>query len=89
MIPLVESRFRSKQFDEELLALGEGTMLLDELDGFIAGLLTCPELIMPSDWLPVLWHEDSADQARSSRIVIMPIGFSGSSWSTTKTSRAR
>jgi uncharacterized protein len=54
---------RLKQLDEELLALGEDTMLLEELDGFIAGLLTCPELIMPSDWLPVVWHEDTADQA--------------------------
>lgn len=53
---------RLKQLDEELLALGEDAMLLEELDGFIAGLLTCPELIMPRDWLPVVWHEDSADQ---------------------------
>lgn len=51
-----------KQLDKELLALGDDTMLVDELDGFIAGLLTCPELIMPNDWLPVVWHEDSADQ---------------------------
>jgi uncharacterized protein len=53
---------RLKQLDEELLALGEDTMLLEELDGFIAGLLACPELIMPRDWLPVVWHEDSTDQ---------------------------
>jgi uncharacterized protein len=53
---------RTKQLEEELLALGEDTMLLEELDGFIAGLLACPELIMPSDWLPVVWHEDSTDQ---------------------------
>jgi hypothetical protein len=53
---------RIKQLDEELLALGEDSMLLEELDGFIAGLLACPELIMPSDWLPVVWHEDTADQ---------------------------
>ena len=53
---------RIKQLDEELLALGEEAMLLEELDGFIAGLLACPELIMPSDWLPVVWHEDSTDQ---------------------------
>jgi uncharacterized protein len=33
---------RLKQLDEELLALGEETMLLEELDGFIAGLLVCP-----------------------------------------------
>jgi uncharacterized protein len=51
-----------KQLDEELLALGDEAMLLEELDGFIAGLLACPELIMPGDWLPLLWHEDNADQ---------------------------
>jgi uncharacterized protein len=53
---------RLKQLDEELLALGDEAMLLEELDGFIAGLLACPELIMPSDWLPVVWHDDSSDQ---------------------------
>jgi uncharacterized protein len=37
-------------------------MLLEELDGFIAGLLLYPELITPGDWLPVVWHEDSTDQ---------------------------
>jgi uncharacterized protein len=51
-----------KQLDEELFALGEEAMLLEELDGFIAGLLACPELIMPGDWLPLVWNEDSADQ---------------------------
>jgi uncharacterized protein len=51
-----------KQLDEELLALGEETMLLEELDGFIAGLLACPELISPSDWLPIVWNEESSGQ---------------------------
>jgi uncharacterized protein len=53
---------RIKQLDEALLALGEETMLLEELDGFIAGLLVCPELIKPGDWLPIVWNRDSADQ---------------------------
>ena len=53
---------RLKQLDEELLALGEETMLLEELDGFIAGLLVCPDLIKPGEWLPVLWNRDSPDQ---------------------------
>jgi uncharacterized protein len=52
---------RLKQLDEELLALGEETMLLEELDGFIAGLLVCPELIKPSEWLPIVWNRDSDD----------------------------
>jgi uncharacterized protein len=51
-----------KQLDEELLALGEETMLLEELDGFIAGLLVCPDLIKPGEWLPIVWNRDSADQ---------------------------
>jgi uncharacterized protein len=53
---------RLKQLDEELLALGEETMLLEELDGFIAGLLACPELITPSDWLPIVWNRENSDQ---------------------------
>jgi uncharacterized protein len=52
---------RLKQLDEELLALGEETMLLEELDGFIAGLLVCPDLIKPGEWLPIIWNRDSAE----------------------------
>jgi len=52
---------RIKQLDEELLALGEDSILLSELDGLVAGLLACLQLIMPSDWLPLVWHEDSTD----------------------------
>jgi uncharacterized protein len=46
-----------KQLEKELLALGEETMLLEELDGFIAGVLVCPEVIPPSEWLPVVWGQ--------------------------------
>lgn len=53
---------RLKQLDEELLALDEEAMLLEELDGFVAGLLVCPDLIKPSEWLPIIWNRDSADQ---------------------------
>jgi uncharacterized protein len=54
-----------KQLDEELLALGEETMLIEELDGFIAGLLVCPDLIKPGEWLPIVWHRDSGDPQSS------------------------
>ncbi len=30
-------------------------MLLEELDGFAAGLVVCPETILPSEWLPIVW----------------------------------
>jgi uncharacterized protein len=36
-------------------------MLLEELDGLIAGLLVCPDLIKPGEWLPIIWNRDSAE----------------------------
>lgn len=59
--------------DQELAALA--TLLRDlpiendgmtvaELDGFVAGLLVCPELIMPSEWLPVVWGDDVVESFR-------------------------
>jgi len=50
-----------RQLERDLLALGEDAMLLEELDGFIAGLLVCPEMIKPSEWLPVVWGNDGED----------------------------
>ena len=79
---------RLKQLDEELLALGEETMLLEELDGFIAGLLVCPQLIMPSGFQSSGMRTPQT-RRRSSRTLTMPIGFSVSSWSTTTTLRER
>lgn len=32
-------------------------MTLSELDGYVTGLLSCPELIPPSDWLSHVWGE--------------------------------
>jgi len=52
-----------KQLERELLALGEETMLIEELDGFIAGLLVCPDLIKPSEWLPIVWGGDDQQPA--------------------------
>lgn len=31
------------------------TMLLSELDGYLAGVVVCPELMMPSEWLDGIW----------------------------------
>ena len=53
--------------DQELEALA--TLLHDlpiendgmnvaELDGFVAGLHVCPEMMMPSEWLPVVWGDN-------------------------------
>ena len=41
--------------EEALDALDEDAMLASEFDGFAAGLITCPETIPPSEWLPCVW----------------------------------
>ena len=46
---------------EELLSDIEvmpDAMCASELDGYVAGLLLCPEMIMPSEWLPEVWGLD-------------------------------
>jgi uncharacterized protein len=36
----------------------EDCMQLSDLDGFLTGVVVGPELIMPSEWLPVIWGDD-------------------------------
>lgn len=50
------------QLDELLLSLPmeDDGMLLSEFDGFCAGLIVCPEMVMPGEWLPCVWG-DGAD----------------------------
>src|SRR5579884_1850487 len=31
------------------------SMMLSDLDGFLTGIAVGPELVMPSEWLPVIW----------------------------------
>ena len=53
-----------QQLDAKLSALGttdSEPMLLTELNGFMAGILVCPHLVMPREWLPVvLGQEDGS-----------------------------
>jgi uncharacterized protein len=50
-----------KRVDAALMALPEenGAMLLPEFDGFCAGLLVCPEMVSPSEWLALVWGQDT------------------------------
>lgn len=57
-------------------AVDEDAMLLGTLDGFLAGVIVCPELIPPSEWLPLIWGEeapvfDNQDQAQGILDLIM------------------
>jgi uncharacterized protein len=47
---------RLRTLDSLLLAVtDEDGMLLSEFDGFCAGVLVCPEMIPPGEWLPEVW----------------------------------
>lgn len=61
--PLNDAEF--KALDEFLLSLDDDEAMLDisEFDGFITAVVSGPEMIMPSDWLPVVWGgEDNAPE---------------------------
>jgi uncharacterized protein len=49
-----------RRLDAALESLGDSAdpMLLSQLDGYLAGVLVCPELIMPAEWLPPVWTRD-------------------------------
>lgn len=40
-------------------------MLLSEFDGFCAGLVVCPEMIPPSEWLPLVWGSSGVPELGS------------------------
>lgn len=48
------------QLDDLLLSflMEANGMLLSEFDGFCAGLIVCPEMVMPGEWLPCVWGND-------------------------------
>jgi uncharacterized protein len=55
---------RLRRLDDALADLPlEEPMLLTELDGFLTGVIVSPELIMPGEWLPVVWGADEAGGA--------------------------
>lgn len=48
-----------ERLDDLLFALPQENfpMTLSELDGYLTGILVCPEMIPPSEWLPNVWGE--------------------------------
>lgn len=67
-----------QKLDDFLLSdvVDDDAMLLSELDGLLAGVIVCPELIMPSEWMPLIWGEEapefeSLDQVQTINGLIM------------------
>ena len=56
--PLTEQE--CEELDEFLLSLetDEGIGGISELDGFFTAVVSGPEMIAPSQWLPVIWGDD-------------------------------
>jgi uncharacterized protein len=50
-----------KKLSDALLDLEGEAMLLEVLDGFVAGLLVCPEMIPPGVWLPHVWNSEGGN----------------------------
>ncbi len=49
-----------------------GTLCFQELQGFLFAVASCPEVIQPSDWLPVISNDEDIgfeDQSEAERIV--------------------
>jgi len=69
------------RLDDALDALGPDAMLVEELDGFVAGLLLCPEPIKPGDWLPTVWSagDDGSmpltDAAQANRVFALIVQY--------------
>lgn len=62
---------------EELLSNLEvmpDAMFVSELDGYVAGLLLCPEMIMPSEWFPEVGGLDSEPKFASMKQAQATIG---------------
>ena len=48
------------------------SMMLSDLDGFLTGIAVGPELVLPSEWLPLIWGGEApefADEAEAKTIL--------------------
>jgi uncharacterized protein len=39
------------------------SMMLSDLDGFLTGIAVGPELVLPSEWLPLVWGGEAPEFA--------------------------
>jgi uncharacterized protein len=57
---------RLEALDSLLLSVtDEGGMLLSEFGGLCAGVIVCPDLIPPCEWMPLFWGANGMPQFAS------------------------
>jgi hypothetical protein len=78
-----------KQLEKELLALGEETMLIDELDGLIAVCWSAPSRSSPANGFQSSGVRTAPICSQPLTISTMSIEYWVSSWNITIMSRAR
>ena len=42
-------------------------MTIGELDGYVAALIVCPKIVLPSEWLPGVWGREERSQSSPRR----------------------
>jgi uncharacterized protein len=55
-IPPIDLEALDRYLDSDLSP--EDCMGLSDLDGFLTAIVIGPELILPSEWLPVIWGDE-------------------------------
>jgi uncharacterized protein len=63
-----------KRLDAFLCNLDDDAMMLSTLDGFLSGVIVCPELILPGEWLPENWGDEGpgfADEREANEILAL------------------
>src|ERR1700687_1674040 len=55
----------------------DDSMGLSDLDGFLTGIVVGPELILPSEWLPVIWGGEEPEFADDDEMRVVPSTIMG------------
>ncbi|MCL2309222.1 MAG: YecA family protein [Proteobacteria bacterium] len=59
-MPLTDAEFDELEAFLTSSAVPEDCMNLEMLDGYLTATISSPQMLMPSQWLPVIWGEDAS-----------------------------
>jgi uncharacterized protein len=61
---MAAAKSKLDQLSDFLLGLRDEhdeAMLIDELDGFLTGVIVCPEMVLPNRWMPHIWSQSGVE----------------------------